>query len=52
MSTGGYALRLGVKAGMAHSICGCTCGWQVKRSLLTCAVYTRELEIWIIFNQY
>ena len=20
----------GVKAGMAHSICGCTCGWQVK----------------------
>jgi len=23
-------LRLGLKADMAYSICGCTCGWQVK----------------------
>ena len=24
------AMHLGVKAGMAHSICECTCEWQVK----------------------
>jgi len=33
MSTGQSAVTLcgwGVKAGMVHSTCGCTCGWQVK----------------------
>jgi len=31
---GSDALLLGVKAGIAHSICGCTCGGR----LLTCAI--------------
>ena len=26
----GDALWLGVIASIAHSLCGCTCGWQVK----------------------
>jgi len=32
-STGQSAVTLsgcGVKSGMVHSTCGCTCGWQVK----------------------
>jgi len=34
------ALLMGVKAGVAHSICGCKCGWQVKlcNLSLTCAI--------------
>jgi len=45
--TGQSAVMLGgsgVKAGMAHSICGQTCGWQVKRcyAWLTCASLSAE----------
>ena len=33
----------GVKTGMAHSVCGCTCGWQVNLCdlSLTCAIPER-----------
>ena len=39
MSTGQSALRLGVKAGMTHSICECTCGSRQHVS------YLRALEV-------
>jgi len=43
MSTGESVMILygwRVKAGMAHSICGCICGWQIKlcHPSLTCAI--------------
>jgi len=57
MGTGQSAVMLcgwGVKAGMVHSTCGQTCGWQVKLCdpSLTRATLERFRDEFLVINYY
>ena len=48
------ALRLGVNAGVVHSTCGITYGWQVKLCdlSLTCAIPERFRDEFLVIKHY